>query len=166
MRKDIVRYFNQNNRICTELQTNWKISHSISTTKCVVLRKRIIEDSGLMRESSDILGRARKKFAFGIGSKYTPPLWFGENLFQIWNWFGSARFSVSLLVGSMFCFLCGNKTKSLHRLMLTLYSRYTLYKKVFPCGLTSWDSAVCFFLGDCAGDLIVEGFKFLLLLCY
>ena len=129
MRKDIFRYFNQNNRICTELQTNWKISHSQSATKCVVLRKRIIEDSGLMRDSSNILGRARKKIAFVIGSKYTPPLWFGENDFQIWNGFRLARFRGSREVGGVFCFLCGNKIKFLRRLLLTfIFAIYPIQK--------------------------------------
>ena len=109
MRKDIVHYFNQKKLICTELQTTWKISYSISATKCVVLRKRIIEDNRRKSESSDILGRARKKFAFVIGLKMTPGSDLAQNLFQIWKWFRLARFGVFLCVCFLFCFLCGNK---------------------------------------------------------
>ena len=132
MPKDIICYFNQNNRICTELQTTWKISYSISATKCVVLRKRIIEDNRRKSESSDILGRARKKFAFLLGSKLPPPLWFGEIGFQIWKWFRLARFGVFLCVCFLFCFLCGNKIRFLHRLMLTfIFTAYPMQKTFF-----------------------------------
>ena len=82
----------------------------------------IIEDTQSSALMSNIVQTARKKFAFGIGSNLPPGSDLAQNLFQIWNWFGSALFSVSLLVGSMFCFLCGNKIKSLHRLMLTFIS--------------------------------------------
>ena len=42
-----------------------------------------IEDSGLVRESSNMLGRARKKFVFVIGLKMTPGYDLAQNLFEI-----------------------------------------------------------------------------------
>ena len=132
MPKDIICYFNQNKLICTELQTTWKISYSISATKCVVLRKRIIEDNRRKSESSDILGRARKKFVFVIGLKMTPGYDLAQNLFEIWKWFRLARFGVFLCVCFPFCFLCGNKIKSLRRLMLTfIFATYPVQKTFF-----------------------------------
>ena len=129
MWKDIFRYFNQNKLICTELQTTWKISYSLSATKYVVFRKRIIEDNRRKSDSSNIVQTGRKKFAFLLGSKLPPPLWFGENLFQIPNGFRLVWICVFLLVGFLFCFLCGNKTKSLHRLMLAfIFVTYPIQK--------------------------------------
>ena len=91
-----------------------------------------IEDSELVARSWDILGRARKKFAFVIGSKLPPPLWFGEIGFQIWKWFRLARFGVFLCVCFLFCFLCGNKIKPLHRLVLTyIFATYPIQKTFF-----------------------------------
>ena len=91
-----------------------------------------IEDSELVARSWDILGRARKKFAFVIGLKMTPGSDLAQNLFEIWNWFWFARFCVSLLVGFVFCFLCGNKIKPLHRLVLTyIFATYPIQKTFF-----------------------------------
>ena len=106
---------------------------------------QIIRCTRLCADSSNIVQTGRKKFAFLLGSNLPPPLWFGENDFQIWNWFGSARFCVFPLVSFLFCFLCGNKTINLCRVLLIYLSPEYPVQKTFSCGLTSWDSAVRFF---------------------
>ena len=90
---------------------------------------QIIRCTRLSALMSNIVQTGRKKFAFGIGLKMTPGSYLAQNLFEIPNGFRLARFASFLLVGFVFCFLCGNKTKFLHRLLLTfIFPEYPIQK--------------------------------------
>ena len=122
-----------------------------------------IEDSGLVARMSNIVQTWRKKFAFLLGSNSPPPLWFGEIGFQMWKWFRLARFRVFLLVSFLFCFLCGNKIKSLRRLMLTfIFTAYPM-QKTFFLWLNLLRFRCTFFSWQWSSRFNSKGFKFLLI---
>ena len=93
---------------------------------------QIIRCTRLSALMSDIVQTGRKKFAFGIGLKMTPGSYLAQNLFEIPNGFRLARFASFLLVGFVFCFLCGNKIRFFSCILLRHYfPEYPIQKTFF-----------------------------------